>query len=108
MGDEIKFLSSDERALAMDLGQSMIAEQGAIDDEDRVGREVASQVAQRVKNLRSHYEQRTMDALRKRGVLQDTPGQPNPGPGEVQPRSEFDQGAQMARERFGVQQNQQS
>ncbi len=49
--------------------------------------------------MRGHYEQRTIAALRKRGALADTPGQPVGGgdKGGVTQQTSFDRGAEIAR-----------
>jgi hypothetical protein len=76
VGDEVRFISAEERAFAMDLGSALLVQQAqnGIDDEDRAGRTVAAEVAKKVKDLRKHYEDRTVAALRRRGALNENGG----------------------------------
>jgi hypothetical protein len=105
VGDEVKFISAEERAFAMDLGSALLVQQAqhGIDDEDRAGRTVAAEVAKKVKDLRKHYEDRTVAALRRRGVLTDqqTGGghqqsRQQSGGGQVGEQSAFSKGAEIA------------
>jgi hypothetical protein len=99
IGDQITFISAEERAHAADLGAAMIAQratEGATDDE-RVGREVAAAVAKQVKGLREHYETRVVAALKKRGALvEGKEGQTPRGPAGVGAQSEYDKGVAIA------------
>lgn len=100
---DIRFLNTDERAFAMDLGQALIAQRAVagFDDDDVVGREVASEVVKRVKGLRKLYETQTKNALRRKGLLVDNgKGQATKGPNAAGAQSEFDKGKQLAKERF--------
>lgn len=88
VGDEIKFLGTVEREHASTVAQALLRERiGRGDDPDRAGREVAREVASTVKALRQHYEQQTVAALKRRGLLPDDgrgPGQ-QPVPGTAAP-----------------------
>lgn len=110
VADEIRFISTEERSHATELANAMIgdlARRDELDDEDRAGRQVATQVAKQIKSLRAHYEARTTAALRKRGLLtgevrqgQPVPGGSGPGgTGGVGGMSEFEKGAALAKER---------
>jgi len=104
VADEVKFISSEERAFAMDLGAALMAQEAnrGIEDEDEVGRRLAKDVAQRVKTLRKHYEDRTVAALKRKGLLPEKEGQPLrsvSGPKGTQ--TEFEKGAELAKQRFG-------
>lgn len=101
IGDELRFINAEERAFAMDLGQSLIREQAGPDaDEDRVGRDVARSVADRVKKLRKTYEDLTVAGLRQRGALVERPGQPPRANVGAPNASEYDRGQQLAKERL--------
>ncbi len=107
VGDEVRFISTEERAHATELANALIgdmARRGQLDDEDQAGRQVAQQVAKQIKGLRAHYEARTTAALRKRGLLREDsrPGQPIPGgsgTGGVTAQTSYERGAQLARDR---------
>lgn len=101
LSDEVTFIGSEERKFAMDLGAALIGARAATsDDEEVLGREVAETVAGQVKNLRSYYEARTLDALRRRGALKEKDGQPPKSPGLVGGSSEFAKGAALAQEMY--------
>ena len=64
--------SVDEQAIAADLAAAMLPNllmRGYTPDQ--AGREVAGQVAQRIKGLRGTYEQQMIHALRSRGALKE-------------------------------------
>ena len=101
LGDEVSFIGAEERKFAMDLGSALIgAKAASFDDEELLGREVADEVASKVKELRSYYEKRTLDALRRRGALKQQEGQPPKGPSSVGGSSEFAKGAALAEQMF--------
>lgn len=96
LNDEIRFLSADERKLAMSLGQMEIA-QASGDDADQIAAAAASSVAGQIRSLRKMYEQRTVKALKKRGALKERPGQPGKGGDGVGRESELAKGAEKAK-----------
>lgn len=99
--DEVTFIGAEERKFAMDLGAALIGSRAAdSDDEETLGRDVAGQVATQVKAMRRYYEGRTMDALRRRGALKPTEGQPPNGPTTVGGQSEWAKGQALAAEMF--------
>lgn len=96
---DLRFLGNEEREYAMSAASAAIAARPTIDDEDAVGREVATAVVTQVKSLRKFYEDRTKAALKKRGMLVDTGkgDQPSGGGGQqVAATSEFEKGKQVA------------
>lgn len=96
--DEVKFRGAEERAFAMDLVSTLVAGRaGDIEDEDVVGREIASEVASRVTALRQMYERQTVRALKKKGALVERPGQPTrQGGNGTSQTSELSKGAEIA------------
>ncbi len=69
VGGRMQFVSAVEREMVMEWGGSVVQTRvtpGA--DADAVGRDVAIAVAQRATELRRHYEEQVMAALRARGV----------------------------------------
>jgi hypothetical protein len=100
--DEVKFLGAEEREMAIDLGNREVAALAAsgIEDEDRIGREAAKTVADRVKKTRKFYEDRTIRALKRKGRLIEEDKQPNKGGSGTSAISEFERGQKMADERF--------
>ena len=103
LSDQVRFISAEERRFAQDLGRSLIEARAltGFEDEDEVGREVADEVAERVVAMRRHYQQRTRQALVKRGLLEDkTTGSPAPGRGKKKSiESEYKDGASLAARR---------
>ena len=100
--DEVQFIGAEERKFAMDFGAALIGAKAAVsDDEEVLGREVADEVAAKVREMRSYYEKRTLDALRRRGALKAPEGQPTPGPSNVGGSSDFAKGAALAESMFG-------
>lgn len=102
IGDHLRFVSAEERALASDLVHAAVLEAAhgdGIGDEDRVGRDVAKRVAESIKGLRTQYEALTLAGLRKRGVLvDDKPGQtPGQTTGTANADSEWAKGAEIAK-----------
>jgi hypothetical protein len=96
--DELKFISSEEREFAYNLVSTLAQARcvGDVDDE-ALGKEIAGEVATTVKNLRKHYEDRTVAALRNRGALVQVPAQPKKsGEGGVTAQSQFDRGKEIA------------
>jgi hypothetical protein len=85
VADQVTFLGPQEREFAQSLASAEImARLGSGDRPEVAGRDVAGRVAATVKSLRDMYEKATVEALRKRGQLQQTPGtapgaQPIPG-----------------------------
>lgn len=111
IGDELKFVSDDERRLATTLADSMIREQvaGGADDEDRIGRQVSREIAVQLKAIRDSYERQIVDGLKRRGMLVETPGQPvssvaGAAAGKKTVGSDFQAGALKAAEMFGTDQ----
>lgn len=104
VGDEIRFLSHDERSHAQALAAGMIRDRlidGA--DPDDVGSEVAHDVAKQVKTLRKFYETRVVQSLRQQGRLAPKKGTPAPGkksgPGSP---SKYQDGVAKARELYAA------
>lgn len=96
--DEIRFLGADERSFAMDLVNSLCVSKPNVGaDEETAGREIASEVAARVKAVRKMYETSTVAALKKKGALSDRAGtalkQDSAGGSST---SEFSKGAEIA------------
>jgi hypothetical protein len=81
VGEEIKFISADEREHANLLGTQLLARMGDVVDPDTAGREIARQVASKVKNLRDHYKNVTIEALRRKGLLNEQAGTGFAAPG---------------------------
>lgn len=88
VSDEITFLGTQERSVAADLAASLIQMRLASgEDPTQAGLGAARDVAVKVKALRKHYEDRTIAALRRKGLLaadgrgdgQIVKGDPNPG-----------------------------
>ncbi len=101
VSDEVQFIGAEERKFAMDFGAALIGAKAAVsDDEEVLGREVADEVAAKVREMRSYYEKRTLDALRRRGALKQQEGQPPKGPSSVGGSSEFAKGAALAEQMF--------
>lgn len=103
LGDEgLKFLGAEERRFATDLGQALIKARAldGFDDEDEVGREVAKEVSEKIKSLRTYYERSTKTALRRQGLLPDQKGGQQAagtaGAGGVHSDSQFTAGATLA------------
>lgn len=100
--DSIRFLSPEEKALATEYGLNMIGAKAlsGFEDEDAVGKEVATKTAEFLKKSRTYYSERTKRALQKQGALkQDASGQQSHGttpPGSVQ--SAFDKAEAKMRE----------
>lgn len=105
LDEGIQFLGNEERAFARDLGHSLISGMADITDEDEVGRQVATRVAEQVQSMRKFYEQRTKSALKRRGLLKesDAGGKQPPASnvGGIGAGAEFDQGAKVAEGMFG-------
>ena len=76
--DEIKFFSTEERELGMAFGQSQIkaAALAGFDDEDEVGKNVATATAEFIKKARNLYSARTRRVLKQQGALKDQPAGP--------------------------------
>lgn len=74
--DSIRLLSSAERELANEFGQSLIQARAVrgFDDEDQVGQEVATATAEFLKKARDLYSSRTKRILQKQGALKDQDG----------------------------------
>lgn len=103
--DEVQFLGTVEREHASTLAGALIQERlQRGDDHETAGREAAKTVASTVKNLRQHYEQQTIAALQRRGLLPKDgrgPGQqPVPGPQAPGDQSSFAAGATKAATMF--------
>jgi hypothetical protein len=114
---ELKPISNVERDFATDLANlmlpSLIAKAGDDADDDAIGRDVAKQVGEKVLALRKHYEDKTVAALKRRGMLKDVdpsqqgggttrPGQPPAAAsGKKGEGSDFAKGAALAQEMFG-------
>lgn len=108
LSDEAKFTSREERRFAMDLGQAMIRARAldGFEDEDKVGREVAEEVAEQVTSLRKHYQRSTIARLRSRGLLapkkdgkSGQSGQGTTGGSGATTGSQFTEGAELAKTR---------
>lgn len=84
--ESIRFLSSEERALANEFGQNMIRARAhaGFEDEDEAGREVAVATAEFLKKSRSLYSSMTKRALEKQGALIAQGGGQAPG-GKIPP-----------------------
>lgn len=69
--DTIKLLGTEERQIATEIGQSLIRSRAfdGFEDEDAVGREVATQTAEILKKARTFYSGRTKRVLEKQGAL---------------------------------------
>lgn len=104
VGDSgLRFIDPEERQLAMDLGAALIGARAVdgFDDEDAVGREVADKVVKQVQALRKLYQRKTREELKRRGVLADDgKGQHQRGPRSAGAASEYEKGAQQAKEMF--------
>lgn len=101
--DQIRFVGDEERAFAADLATSMIPgllEKG-LDIED-AGRQVAQEVAARVKKTRTFYQQQTIKALQQRGALPEDyrPGQPPKGPAQTTGSQNWKSGEDRARQMY--------
>jgi len=69
VGGRMQFVSAVEREMVMEWGGSVVQTRVTPgSDADAVGRDVAIAVAQRATELRRHYEEQVMAALRARGV----------------------------------------
>ena len=69
VGGRMQFVSAVEREMVMEWGGSVVQTRVTPgSDADAVGRDVAIAVAQRATDLRRHYEEQVMAALRARGV----------------------------------------
>jgi hypothetical protein len=117
VGGEIKFLANQERDFAAEMAARILAERvadaGPNADDDRIGREVAKEVAGHVKGLRKFYEDRTVQALKRKGLLPDDgtsqttsstagkTGQPPKGATKPGDQSGFAAGAAKAQEMYG-------
>lgn len=104
VGDEVKFVSREERAYAADLAAGLLRDRlAAGEDVEDAGRAVARDVAGRVQALRRTYERGVIDRLKSRGHLpgdfkvksQPKRSEDKPGPG-----STFKKGEERAREQF--------
>jgi hypothetical protein len=72
VGDEIKFGSSTERSFAADLANGLLYQRiSEGDSAEEAGREVAQDVAKRVKQLREGYQTQMLANLKTRGVLNE-------------------------------------
>lgn len=123
VGTEFKPISNVERDFAADLAALLIpvevAKAGPDADDDAIGRAVAKTVGEKVKTLRKHYEEKTVAALKRRGVdvsavsggdggSSDTGGSTTTRPGQRPPAprgkgegSSFAKGAERAAAMFG-------
>lgn len=104
VGDTITFLGTEERSVASDLAASLI--QGRLtagEDPSAAGIAVAGDVSVRIKALRKHYEDKTIAALRRKGLLPaDGRGDGQPPKNDANPGGEsgFKAGADKAAEMF--------
>lgn len=100
--DQIRFLSPEEKTLATEFGLNLIGAKAVsgFEDEEAVGKDVATATATFLKKTRSYYSKRTKAALEKQGALkQDGSGQTSHGttpPGNLQ--SGFDKAEAKMRE----------
>jgi hypothetical protein len=71
--ESIRLLSSEERSLANEFGQSLIQARAlrGFDDEDEVGQEVATATAEFLKKARDLYSSRTKRILQQQGALKE-------------------------------------
>lgn len=101
--DDFEFIGADERKFAMTMGRSMIGERAAgFDDEDELGREVASDVTTLVEGMRDYYQKQTVEALRRQGAFKRTKGQPGRTPKTGKARSDWAKGADVAKARHNI------
>lgn len=105
VGDQIRFMSDDERAMGMDLARALLpgvlAEVG---DVEEAGRRVATQVTERVRGTRKSYEKLIIGRLKQSGALpKDWRASQQPRRGADRPgdQSQYAKGAQKAVEMFG-------
>lgn len=99
LSDEIdKFVSADERKLAMDLLSLEIeaAVARGDDDEDEIGRAAADKVAERIRGARKMYETKTRTDLQRRGALRPKDGQARKAGSGTSQQSEYAKGAAIA------------
>ena len=113
VGDHIQFLGAEEREHALTLaGHLLTGRLTRGESADEAGRQVARDVATQIKGLRSVYEERTVSALRRKGLLKEPAG----GPGQQPPNggqapggaSQFQNGASKARDMYASRTPQQS
>jgi hypothetical protein len=80
VGDAVKFIGPDERALAHALGQQALQGVSQIVDPDIVGKQVADAVAQQIDKVRTLYRDQTIAVLRARGqYVEQRQGEPGAG-----------------------------
>lgn len=107
VGDQIRFVSAVEREHAQRLATNLLhGRRNDIDDPDQVGRDVASEVAKTITDLRSHYRELTIKQAKKKGLWRDEPdpqaGAQLPGAGTSAPGLLVTGGAQMDKKMSAV------
>lgn len=80
--EEIRFISPEERQFGVEYGRLLIAAEAAkgFEDPDLVGEAAAVKVAEKLKELRKYYSNRTRAVLKQQGALKEQKdGQSNDG-----------------------------
>jgi hypothetical protein len=82
VGDAVKFLGPDERALAHALGQQALSSVSDIASPDIVGKQIADSVASQLTKVRELYKNATINVLKAKGQYVEEPGTA-PGAGSM-------------------------
>jgi hypothetical protein len=109
IGEQMRFIGPDEREAARKVAEGLIATRlGTVEDPYDLGEQVAREVAEMMTGLREFYKQKTVGALRRKGVLPEQQGQPSRGAPKTS-ASSWKAGEERARqlrpERFAQQQS---
>ncbi|QGJ96461.1 hypothetical protein SEA_BEATUSCOMEDENTI_22 [Arthrobacter phage BeatusComedenti] len=101
---EIKLLSNEERKLATDYANGLLAQAAAkgFDDDDATGREVAEKTAAFLKSSRKLYTERTKKALERSGALKPQTGGQSGGTGGTTDTKNAAEAALARRQRLGL------